>query len=132
MSDRIRQLEDGLAILQSSVDPNKPHPLLDRSLLQIKSGLQLHSALHGLSPGVDGGGVGGAGGGGGTKTEQDDDAAAAQELEKSESIDAFGTLAVRDDGVATFYGRSAGSEVRYPSVCHDLRDWRESELFSVC
>ena len=27
-------------------------------------------------------------------------------------IDAFGTLAVRDDGAATFYGRSAGSEVR--------------------
>ena len=43
MSDRIRQLEDGLAILQSSVTRD-PHPLLATDLLKIKSGLELHSA----------------------------------------------------------------------------------------
>ena len=35
----------------------------------------------------------------------------AEDEEEPPDIDAFGTLAVRDDGAATFYGRSAGSEV---------------------
>lgn len=34
MSDRIRQLEDALAILQSTVS-KEPHPLLDRELLKL-------------------------------------------------------------------------------------------------
>lgn len=37
-----------------------------------------------------------------------------EEPEESQYIDAFGTLAIRDDGAATFYGRSAGSEVCFP------------------
>lgn len=86
MSDRIRQLEDALAILQST-QTNEPHPLLQRELLKIKSSIELHSAVEG----EDG---------------------APQEDEDSQYIDAFGTLAIRDDGAATFYGRSAGSEVR--------------------
>ncbi|EDR10343.1 uncharacterized protein LACBIDRAFT_317134 [Laccaria bicolor S238N-H82] len=46
-SDRIRQLEDALAILQSTVS-KKPHLLLDRELLKIKSSTaELHSAVEG-------------------------------------------------------------------------------------
>lgn len=88
MSDRIRQLEDALAILQSTLT-REPHPLLHRDLLKIKSSIELHSA-------VDGDG------------DQDQ---LLEETEDSQYIDAFGTLAIRDDGAATFYGRSAGSEV---------------------
>lgn len=87
MSDRIRQLEDALAILQSTLT-TEPHPLLSRELLTVKSSIELHSAVD--SP--DGKEIPG-------------------EPEESQYIDAFGTLAIRDDGAATFYGRSAGSEV---------------------
>lgn len=82
--------KDALAILQSTVT-REPHPLLHRDLLKIKSSIELHAA-------VDGEELGGGG-------SQDD-------VEESSYIDAFGTLAIRDDGAATFYGRSAGSEVR--------------------
>ncbi|KZT04988.1 uncharacterized protein LAESUDRAFT_727563 [Laetiporus sulphureus 93-53] len=95
MSDRIRQLEDALAILQSSV-AREAHPLLSQNLLKIKSGLELHSA-------ANTGRRDGAEANGGEDADQD-------EGEESQYIDAFGTLAVRDDGAATFYGRSAGSE----------------------
>jgi hypothetical protein len=87
MSDRIRQLEDGLAILQSTLT-SEPHPLLQRDLLKIKSSLELHAA-----------------------TEGDETLEQQEETEESQYIDAFGTLAIRDDGASTFYGRSAGSEV---------------------
>jgi len=90
MSDRIRELEDSLALIQSSVS-REPHPLLSRDRLKIKSGLELHSAASRL------------GGDGLLEEEEEED-------EESEYIDSFGTLAVRDDGAATFYGRSAGSE----------------------
>lgn len=97
MSDRIRQLEDALAILQSTVSgpSGEPHPLLHRDLLKIKSSIELHSAstLPGGDEHLD-------------REEED-------EGEKEECIDAFGTLAIRDDGAATFYGRSAGSEVGF-------------------
>jgi hypothetical protein len=87
MSDRIRQLEDALAILQST-QTRDTHPLLHRDLMKIKSSIELHSAVEG------------------------EDALPGQEdTEESQYIDAFGTLAIRDDGAATFYGRSAGSEV---------------------
>ncbi|KAI0672081.1 fungal-specific transcription factor domain-containing protein [Trametes maxima] len=95
MSDRIRQLEDGLAILQSSVTRD-PHPLLSQDLLKIKSGLELHSATR-LASGSGGGGI---------EAQEPEE----EEEEEAQYIDAFGTLAVRDDGAATFYGRSAGSE----------------------
>ncbi|GBE83316.1 hypothetical protein SCP_0503640 [Sparassis crispa] len=88
MSDRIRQLEDALTILQSSVT-RETHPLLTGDLLLIKSGLELHSAISPPQPESEDGG---------------------QADEEVQYIDAFGTLAVRDDGAATFYGRSAGSE----------------------
>lgn len=95
MSERIRQLEDALAILQSSTT-RETHPLLRPDLLSIKSGLELHSAINqGLVAPL---------------SDQEAD-------EASQQIDAFGTLAVRDDGAATFYGRSAGSEVGNHCLC---------------
>lgn len=100
MSDRIRQLEDALAILQSTLS-NDPHPLLNRELLRVKSSIDLHSAVEGAGGGDDM--FGGVGGSIGSMMEE--------EPEESQYIDAFGTLAIRDDGAATFYGRSAGSEV---------------------
>ena len=87
MSDRIRQLEDALAILQSTQSPD-PHPLLHRDLLKVKSSIELHSAV-----------------------ENEEGFLQSQEDAEESYIDAFGTLAIRDDGAATFYGRSAGSEV---------------------
>ncbi|TFK25407.1 hypothetical protein FA15DRAFT_668474 [Coprinopsis marcescibilis] len=91
MSDRIRQLEDALAVSHSTAT-KEAHPLLTRELLRVKSSIELHSAV-------------------------DDDARETlptqkeeEESEESQYIDAFGTLAIRDDGAATFYGRSAGSE----------------------
>ncbi|KAJ7662098.1 fungal-specific transcription factor domain-containing protein, partial [Mycena polygramma] len=96
MSDRIRHLEDALAVLQSTVT-HEPHPLLDRDLLKIKSSIELHSAVEGGDDNFNSNGGGGGDGGG-----ENEDA--------EEYIDAFGTLAIRDDGASTFYGRSAGSE----------------------
>ncbi|KAI6038583.1 fungal-specific transcription factor domain-containing protein [Pisolithus marmoratus] len=103
MSDRIRQLEDALAILQSCVSPGEQHPLLSRDLLSIKSSIDLHAAA-----------------------EEDTIAIENANNDKvSRSIEAFGVLAVRDDGVETFYGPSAGSEgepaeASLPSVARDL------------
>lgn len=98
MSDRIRQLEDALAIVQSSVSRDT-HPLLARDLMKVKSGLELHSAANRRL-------------GDGALEEEEEE----EDDEDTQYIDSFGTLAVRDDGAATFYGRSAGSEVRCPSV----------------
>lgn len=92
MSDRIRQLEDALAILQS-LNSKDAHPLLRRDLLEIKSGLQLHSARQAKFAAADQP----------PGSEPGD--------EESQFIDAMGTLEVRDHGAVTFYGRSAGSEV---------------------
>lgn len=93
MSDRIRQLEDALALLQSTVSGSEPHPLLNRELLKIKSSLELHAAS------------------GGNDSEGTPPREAEEEADLEQSIDSFGTLAIRDDGGATFYGRSAGQEV---------------------
>ncbi|KAJ7177879.1 fungal-specific transcription factor domain-containing protein [Mycena filopes] len=95
MSDRIRHLEDALAVLQSTVT-SEPHPLLDRELLKIKSSIELHSAVEGEE------GFHANGGNTADGTAESDDF--------DDYIDAFGTLAIREDGAATFYGRSAGSE----------------------
>ncbi|KAI6145257.1 fungal-specific transcription factor domain-containing protein [Pisolithus tinctorius] len=89
MSDRIRHLEDALAILQSSVSPGEQHPLLSRDLLSVKSSIELYAAA-----------------------EEDTTASGNSNVDElSSNIEAFGTLALRDDGAATFYGPSAGAEV---------------------
>jgi hypothetical protein len=92
MSDRIRHLEDALRLLQSTVS-REPHPLLAKSLLQVKSIIELHGAF-----------------GGEPETLQPEKPEAEVDAE-SQYIDAFGTMGIRDDGATTFYGRSAGSEV---------------------
>lgn len=94
MSDRIRQLEDALAILQST-SSSETHPLLSRELLKIKSSLELHAAS-------------------GANDSDGSPSRGQEEGELEQSIDSFGTLAIRDDGGATFYGVSAGQEVS----CH--------------
>jgi energy-converting hydrogenase A subunit M len=86
MSDRIRQLEDALAVSHSNVS-REPHPLLQRDL-KIKSMIDLHSAI-----------------------EQANRIEETTELDDNRVLDTFGTLALRDDGASTFYGRSAGHEV---------------------
>ncbi|KAJ7777955.1 fungal-specific transcription factor domain-containing protein [Mycena maculata] len=113
MSDRIRLLEDALAILQSTVT-SEPHPLLNRELLKIKSSIELHSAVEGEEGNVN---LSLGGGDGGTETE-----------ECEEYIDAFGTLAIREDGAATFYGRSAGSESLLMVMFYICRKFQELTL----
>lgn len=87
MAQRIRQLEDALTLLQSSISSEK-HPLLREDLLSIKFRSETERAGDALSP---------------------DDIIA-------ETIDAFGTLAVGDSGESKYFGRSGGSEVRESSA----------------
>ncbi|KAJ4490375.1 hypothetical protein J3R30DRAFT_3278237 [Lentinula aciculospora] len=104
MSDRIRSLEDALTILHSTTGVQEPHPLLDRNLLKIKSSLELHAAI------------------------QSDNKVKEEELEDSQYLDAFGTLAIREHGASTFYGRSAGSEVMNGHSSNGLptiREWQQ-------
>jgi len=88
MSARIRRLEDALAV-SHSLTSSDTHPLLQRDLLQIKSIIDLHSAI-----------------------EQANENEGTAERDDSGILDTFGTLALRDDGASMFYGRSAGHEVR--------------------
>jgi hypothetical protein len=84
MSNRIRQLEDALAILQVTVS-DKPHPLLTEDLLKMKFGSE---AINPKDP-----------------DDSDEDGYAAG------AIDALGTLTLEDSGELRYFGRSAGSEV---------------------
>jgi len=89
MSARIRQLEDALAVSHSNT-----HPLLQHDLLQIKSIINLHSAVE--------------------QTAEEE----TTEVDNGRLLDVFGTLALRDDGASTFYGRSAGHEVSMSSLAN--------------
>jgi len=84
MSNRIRQLEDALAILQSSVSDQR-HPLLNDELLKVKFGSESINARE-------------------TPTSDEDHAT-------QKSIDALGTLTLGNSGKLQYLGRSAGSEV---------------------
>ena len=90
MSARIRQLEDALTVSHSNVSRDT-HPLLQRDLLQIKSIIDLHSAIEEIADETT-------------------------EVDNGRVLDVFGTLALRDDGASTFYGRSAGHEVSMSSL----------------
>ncbi|KAJ3776587.1 fungal-specific transcription factor domain-containing protein [Lentinula raphanica] len=81
MGQRIRQLEDALAISHSGLS-NEQHPLLRDELLSIKFGPENGTASQ-ASPSRD---------------------------NSVESIDAFGTLTIFDRDVSKYFGRSAGSE----------------------
>lgn len=84
MGQRIRELEDALSVLQSRVSAER-HPLLRDELLAIKFGPNKSA-----------------------QTKQD-----SARAHSTESIDALGTLTIDDRGEARYFGRSAGSEVRY-------------------
>lgn len=81
MGERIRQLEDALALLQSSISPEK-HILLQDELLSIKYGAEKRPSV---------------------EPEPDDPLA--------ETVDVFGTLTIGGGGESRYFGASAGSEV---------------------
>ncbi|KZP33618.1 hypothetical protein FIBSPDRAFT_916075 [Athelia psychrophila] len=82
MGQRIRQLEDALALLQSSISSEK-HALLRDDLLSIKFLPEIHQA---------------------EEIQSSEDALA-------DTMDAFGTLAIGDSGESKYFGRSGGSEI---------------------
>ncbi|KAJ7744540.1 fungal-specific transcription factor domain-containing protein [Mycena maculata] len=86
MGQRIRQLEDALAIFQASTGSSETHPLLRDELLSIKFGPEKGSVPE-KQPRV-------------RETSMD-------------SIDALGTLTIGDDGEGKYFGRSAGSETLF-------------------
>jgi hypothetical protein len=97
MSNRIRQLEDALAILQSTVSDQR-HALLNDDLLKIKFGSE---AIARENPDTD------------------------EEDQTGTSIDALGTLTLGSAGEMHYFGRSAGSEVRSSCPPRNLKYVRE-------
>ena len=92
MSERIRQLEDALAIFQAGISTER-HPLLRDELLTIKFGPEVRRTV--------------------------DDEYTRNAL--SQSIDALGTLTIGEHGETKYIGRSGGSEVRvYLLTCLSL------------
>ncbi|KAF7331836.1 Clathrin-coated vesicle protein [Mycena kentingensis (nom. inval.)] len=86
MGQRIRQLEDALAIFQASTGSNDAHPLLRDELLSIKFGPEKGTA---------------------------NETPMKPKEASTDSIDALGTLTIGDDGEAKYFGRSAGSETLF-------------------
>ena len=85
MGQRIRELEDALAIFQAGVS-NETHPLLGEELLSIKFGPEKGHALQKEPP---------------------------RRKESVEPpIDALGTMTMGEGGEGKYFGPSAGSEVR--------------------
>lgn len=83
MKERIRQLEDALAILQAK-SSNEPHPLLRDELLSANTEHEEEEM---------------------TDTEP-------TPANPPDIIDAFGTLSVSEHGVSRFFGPTGGAEVR--------------------
>lgn len=90
MGQRIRQLEDALAIFQAGVS-SETHPLLRDELLSIKFGPDKGKMLEREQP---------------------------PRANFASSIDALGTLTIGDHGQVKYFGRSAGSEVRFSFSLH--------------
>ncbi|KAJ7283756.1 fungal-specific transcription factor domain-containing protein [Mycena rebaudengoi] len=84
MGQRIRQLEDALAIFQASTGSNESHPLLRDELLSIKFGPEKSSVPP--KPKL-------------------------RESSIDSGVNALGTLTIDDDGAGKYFGPSAGSEV---------------------
>lgn len=89
MSNRIRQLEEALALLQAVVSGER-HPLLQDELLKIKFGAEAPQAADAMSPKSEG-------------------------SPHLSTIDGLGALTLGDSGEMKYYGRSAGSQVSLPS-----------------
>lgn len=81
MGERIRQLEDALAILQAK-SSNEPHPLLNGSEGSVVADHDEEPIVPEVVPAASG-----------------------------DVIDAFGTLSVSDYGTSKFFGRTGGTEV---------------------
>lgn len=93
MSERIRQLEDALAELQSQ-HSTETHPLLREDLLGVN-----HKDDEPSISADESGPTG----------------------HPSEVLDAFGTLSITDNGISRFFGPTGGSEVRPPRRVHVSR-----------
>ena len=89
MGHRIRELEDALSIMQSSVS-SEPHPLLREDLLGIKFGPERRQPFEKELP--------------------------VPKPTMPATINAMGTLTIGDRGEAKYFGPSAGSEVCHPCV----------------
>lgn len=89
MGQRIRQLEDALAIFQSGVS-GETHPLLQDHLLGIKFGPEVRAS----------------------------DEPVPHRDPIVESVEAFGTLTIGDHGESKYFGPSGGSEVCASSLLH--------------
>ena len=81
MNERIRQLEDALAILQARCS-NETHPLLRDDALPSK-----------------------------LEQDEEEEGADVEPAHHADIIDTFGTLSVSDHGVSRFFGPTGGSEV---------------------
>ncbi|KAF8899631.1 fungal-specific transcription factor domain-containing protein [Gymnopilus junonius] len=80
LANRVRQLEDGLAVAHSQTS-HTPHPLLSEELLQIKRPLERERM----------------------------DAKEEEKPETEDNIDSLGSLSISTDGRSTFFGRTASS-----------------------
>ncbi|EAU81161.2 hypothetical protein CC1G_10448 [Coprinopsis cinerea okayama7 len=101
MSNRIRQLEDALAILQATVSDER-HPLLSDEHLKIKFGSE---ALDPKKP-----------------------AEPANEDDAKHAIDALGTLTLGESGEMKYFGRSAGSETLMMAEDSEEDEGQEGEM----
>ncbi|KAH6886070.1 hypothetical protein BKA70DRAFT_1236790 [Coprinopsis sp. MPI-PUGE-AT-0042] len=99
MSNRIRQLEDALAILQASVSDER-HPLLSDEHLKMKFGSE---ALDPKKPQPE----------------------PSEEQKTKLAIDALGTLTLGESGEMKYFGRSAGSETLMMAEDHEEEDSEE-------
>lgn len=85
MSERIRQLEDAVAVFQTDISSDE-HPLLRDELLTIKFGPEVRQTV-----------------------DKEDDVL-------SQTIDAFGTLTIGENGETKYIGRSGSAEVRAVTI----------------
>ncbi|KAG5222588.1 zinc cluster transcription factor [Salix suchowensis] len=117
MSNRIRALEDALAIMHGTTSAER-HPLLSDDLLKIKFGAEALRSDNTQKPngqGGDGGGIAN-----GYKSDQSGQEATVK-TEEQENIDALGTLTLDDkSGEVKYFGRSAG----IPRLVTDVDDRR--------
>ena len=88
MSERIRQLEDALAILHGK-SSNEPHPLLRDDLVSADNAEQ----------------------------EEEDFVADEPPSQPPDIIESFGTLSVAEHGISRFFGPTGGTEASFSHIC---------------
>jgi hypothetical protein len=145
MSNRIRQLEDAVSQFHRQVhalttneitSTPSVHPLLTEELLRVKTLKEMLDnpdivAEQALSSGRLRSEPSGSGTSASGATDRDPKAAAGT----SDYVEAFGTLAIGDDGAARFYGRSGGQEVspfaRKKETCSRSEAVFDPNLFQI-